>query len=179
MEKRTVKALLWILNILVILLLVYSLVNYKFLEKELVLAAQIGGLGVVAILIFFLEGAPLFVGPSVAVAAILATGTNPWWVLAVFLISAILGSIAYYYIGHILGEKALRYFEKRDIKKYRELFAKYGTSAMVLTAMAPIPYLPTIAGVFKMSKKDMFIKTMGVRLLRHIVVFLFWFFILG
>ncbi|MAG39370.1 hypothetical protein CMI41_00165 [Candidatus Pacearchaeota archaeon] len=179
MEKRTIKALLWVLNILVILLLIYSIVNYKFLEKELVLAAQIGGLGVVAILIFFLEGAPLFVGPSVAVASILATGTNPLWVLVVFLISAILGSIAYYYLGYSLGEKTLKYFEKEDIKKYRKLFSKYGTSAMVLTAVAPIPYLPTIAGAFRMSKKDMFIKTMGARLLRHIVVFLFWFFVLG
>jgi len=179
MNKKTIiKTTFLTINIIVILLFIYSLINYKFLENEIGIAEQTSGIIIVAIFAFILEGAPVFVGPSVAIAALLAAGGDPWILLAIFLISAIMGNIFYYYLGYHLGKKTFKYFEEEDVQKYKNLFKKYGTAAMIIMAISPIPYLPTIAGAFKMSAKNMFLTTMSIRIARHIVVFLFWVIIL-
>jgi membrane protein YqaA with SNARE-associated domain len=179
MNKKTiVKIIIWTLNILTILLLVYSLINYKFLENEITTAVQIGGVVTVAILVFILEGAPVFVGSSVAVASLIAAKTNPWLLLIVFIVFAILGNFVYYYLGYLFGKKTLRYFDEANIKKYEKIFKKYGMLSMLVMAVSPVPYLPTIAGAFKMSKKDMFLTTMTLRMIRHTIVFFFWYAIL-
>ena len=72
----------------------------------------------------------------------------------------------------------MKYFDKKNVRKYKDLFKKYGRSAMIIMAISPIPYLPTLAGVFRMSPKYFFLETLSVRIIRHIVVFLFWFSIL-
>jgi membrane protein YqaA with SNARE-associated domain len=177
-KKRIVKGVFWAFNFLVIILFIYTLINYSILEKELSIAAQIGGAGLVAALVFILEGAPVFVGPSVAIASLLAMGEDPIFVLAIFLVFSTLGAIVYYYLGYFLGERVFVYFEKEDVKKYRELFKKYGMAAMLITAVTPIPYLPTVAGAFKMGAKEMFFLTTLLRIARHIIVFLFWFYVL-
>ncbi len=179
-KKKLIKGILWLVNIIVILLLVWSLVNYKFLENEVVGAVQVGGLIAMVLIVFILEGAPVFVGGSVAVASLMAMGGfNIWLLLSLFLLSAILGNFFYYYLGYFSGKKILRYFDKKDVKKYEDLFKKYGLWAMVIMAVSPIPYLPTIAGVFRMSPRHMFIETLIVRLIRHLVVFFFWVVVFG
>ena len=174
-----IKALLLILNVLVVVLLIWSLINYKFLNNEVTNAVQIWGLLAMVLFVFVLEGAPVFVGGSVAVASVLAMATfNPWLILFLFLASAILGNVAYYYLGHHFGLKVLKYFDRRDVRKYKRLFHEHGRTAMIVMALSPIPYLPTLAGAFRMDKFYMFVEIMGLRIIRHIIVFLFWYFLL-
>ena len=153
--KNQIKTILWLINILTILLLIYSIVNYSFLEQEVTQAIQLGGLIALIFIVIILEGAPVFIGSSVAVAALLATKANPWPILTIFLLSAIIGNILYYYLGYFLGKKTFSYFSKKDIVKNIALFQKHGFKAMFIMAITPLPYLPTIAGVFKMSFFDM------------------------
>jgi len=73
--------------------------------------------------VIFLEGAPVFVGSSIAVATILAMNAfNPWLILLLFLSSAIVGNIFYFYLGYFSGEKILKIFSKdrreKDTKTY-------------------------------------------------------------
>jgi len=49
---------------------------------------------------------------------------------------------------------------------------------MIIMAVSPIPYLPTLAGVFRMTSPILITKVLVVRMIRHVVVFLFWFYIL-
>ena len=176
-KKRIIKLFLWALNFLTIGLLIWSLVNYQFLNNEVTRIVKIGGLFAVILLVFILEGAPVFVGSSVAVATLLTMNTfNPLLVLALFLGFAILGNFAYFYLGYFSGEKILKYFDKEDVKKYKKLFKKNGKTAMIFMAISPLPYLPTLAGVFKMDKYFMFVYSMGVRLIRHTIVFGLWYF---
>jgi membrane protein YqaA with SNARE-associated domain len=180
MDKRKVmKFLIWVLNILIIFLLVWSIINYKFLNKEVTALIATGGIVMMILSIIFLEGAPVFVGPSVAVAAILSMNTfNPWFILLTFLLSAIVGNIIYFYLGYFSGEKIFKYFEKKDVTKYKKVFKKYGRFTMLVMALSPIPYLPTLAGVFRIKSKYLIFETLAARLLRHTIVFFFWLFVL-
>jgi len=178
-KKRVVKFSFWFLNILVILLLIWSLANYTFLNKEVTQLIQVGGIVAMIFLVILLEGAPVFIGSSVVVASVLAMNIlNPWLVLWLFLVSAILGNIIYYYLGYFFGIKVLKYFEEKDVRKYKKLFKKYGGITMITMAISPIPYLPTLAGVFRMKSGSLISKILILRLLRHSVVFFIWLFIL-
>ena len=178
-KKRVVKFSVWLLNILVIFLLVWSLINYKLLNQEVSQFVQVGGLLAMIFLVVLLEGAPVFVGPSLAVASVLAMNIiNPWLILFLFLFFVLVGNILYFYLGYFSGKRILKYFGKKNVKKYEELFKKYGFAAMIITAIFPIPYLPTLAGVFRMTSPILITKVLVIRMIRHAVVFLFWFYIL-
>lgn len=178
-KKRVVKFSIWLLNILVIFLLIWSLINYKFLNQEVSQFVQVWGLLAMIFLVILLEGAPVFVGSGLVVAAVLALNSiNPWLILFLFLFFALVGNIFYFYLGYFSGKRILKYFDKKNVKKYEELFKKYGFTAMIITAVSPIPYLPTFAGVFRMKSVSLISKILILRMIRHIVVFFIWFFIL-
>jgi len=178
-KKRMVKIGLGIFNVIIIALLVLSIIYYEILDAEVGRIIAIWGITAMIIFVIILEGAPVFVGPSVAVATLIAMGKfSPWFILSLFLISAIIGNIVYYYLGYFSGEKILKYFNRKDVNKYKKTFNKHGKMAMAVMAISPIPYIPTIAGVFKMKKSQMFIQSMGIRLIRHTIVFFIWYFAL-
>ena len=130
-------------------------------------------------LVILLEGAPVIIGSGLVVASVLAIGTeNPGFILLLFLVSALVGNIIYFYLGYFSGKGILKYFDKKDVKKYKKLFKKYGFATMIFTAVSPIPYLPTLAGVFKMTSPVLITEVLVIRMLRHTAVFLFWFYIL-
>lgn len=178
-KKRVIKFLVWLLNILVILLLVWSLINYKVFNQEITQFVQVGGLLAMVFLVILLEGAPVFVGSGLIVASLLAMNIiNPWLILFLFLFFALVGNILYFYLGYFSGKRIFKYFDKKNVKKYEKFFKKYGQSAMIIMAVSPIPYLPTLAGVFRMTSPILITKVLVVRMIRHVVVFLFWFYIL-
>jgi len=178
-KKRKIKFFLTLLNFIVIFLLIWSLINYAFLNKEVSNLVQIGGLFAMILLIILLEGAPVFAGPGLIVATVLAMKTmDPWFIYLIFLASALIGNIIYYYLGYFSGKEIIKYFDKKDVKKYESLFKKYGFAAMTIMAISPIPYLPTIAGAFKMTSSLLIAEILIIRMLRHTVVFLFWFYII-
>ncbi len=179
MNKNVIKYSVWVLNLLIVFALIWSLINYKILDQEVTKIVMISGLLAMILFVIFLEGAPVFVGSSIAVATILAMNAfNPWLILLLFLSSAIVGNIFYFYLGYFSGEKILKYFPKTDVKRYKNLFKKYGRHAMLIMAISPIPYLPTLAGIFKMNSKQQILETLIIRMIRHSVVFFVWFLIL-
>lgn len=178
-KKKWVRFSVALLNLFVILLLIWSLINYQFLNKEVSNLVQVWGLFAMILFIIILEGAPVFVGPSVVVAAALATGTfDTKLILILFMGSAFIGNIIYYYLGYFSGEKILKYFKKKDVKNFKKIFKKYGRVAMITMAISPIPYLPTIAGVFRLKSFRVISEILVLRMIRHGVVFTIWYFIL-
>jgi len=150
------------------------------LNKEVSQFIQVGGLLAMVLFVILLEGAPVFIGGGLATAAILAMGTiNPLIVFFLFIVSALIGNVIYFYLGYFSGKKILRYFDKNHVKKYRRLFKKYGFAAMIFMAISPVPYLPTLAGVFRMKSLGLITGVLIIRMLRHTAVFLFWIYVLG
>ena len=178
-KKKLVHLLVWLLNILVIFLLIWSLINYKLLNQEVSQFVQVWGLLAIIFFVILLEGAPVFVGSGLVVASVLAMNIiNPWLILFLFLFFALVGNILYFYLGYFSGKRIFKYFKKKNVKKYEELFKKYGFTAMIITAVSPIPYLPTLAGIFRMTSPILITKVLVIRMIRHVVVFLFWFYII-
>jgi len=171
-QKRNVKLFFSALNIIIIILLIWSLINYKVLNEEVGELVQVGGLIVLVLIIIIFEGAPVFVGPGMGVGAVLAMGVfDPKLILLIFLISAVVGNIIYFSLGYIFGKKVLDYFDEKDVKRYKELFKKYGKAAMIVMAVSPMPYLPSLAGVFRVKSPIMITEVLLLRLIRHVVVF--------
>ncbi len=178
-KKKVMKFLIQALNILIVCALIWSVLNYKILDQEVTRLIMTSGLIALAFFVIILEGAPVFIGPSVGVVAVLIMNVfNPFFIFLLFLLFAIIGNILYFYLGYLSGEKIMKYFGKKDVREYKDLFKKYGRFTMLIMAVSPIPYLPTLAGVFKMSQKYFFLGILPIRLVRHTVVFLFWFFII-
>jgi membrane-associated protein len=176
--KRLIKTIAWGFSIVVVVLLVWSLLNYKVLENSVTGFIQVWGLIALVLIVVILEGAPIFVGGGIAAGASLAMGANPWLVLTLFIISAIIGNVLYYYLGYFSGRKVLKYFNREDVARYEKLFEKHGRVAMFIMAVFPIPYLPTLGGVFKLTPLFMFTEVLAVRIVRHSAVFIFWYFLL-
>lgn len=174
--KKIVRISVWALNFFIIFLLIWSIINYKFLNHEVSQIVQVWGVLAMVFFSIILEGAPVFVGPSVAVAAVLAMGTaNPWLILFLFLFSALAGNVIYYYLGYFFGESVLNYFDKNGVKRYKKLFRKYGKTALIIMAVSPIPYFPTIPGVFRVKSPYLIMQVLIARMLRHTAVFFFWY----
>ncbi|MEX0932845.1 MAG: VTT domain-containing protein [Candidatus Pacearchaeota archaeon] len=179
-KKNIVKISFWILNFIIIFLLIWSLINHRVLNQEVSNIVATFGLVAMILFVVILEGAPVFIGPSVAVASILAMGAlNPWTILFLFLISAFVGNVFYYYLGYFSGKKILKYFSDKDVEKYKKFFKNHGGKTLGIMAISPVPYLPTLAGVFKLKSKSIMAYILLVRALRHIVVFAFWLIILN
>jgi len=177
-KKRVIKYLIGLLNLIVVFILIWSIINYKVLNQEVTDLAKTGGLVVMVFLVIFLEGAPSLIGSSVVVAAILAMNSfNPWLILLLFIVSAIIGNIIYFCLGHFFGKRIMGYFDEGYMKKYKDLFKKYGGAAMMITAISPTPYFPELAGAFRVTSKSLLFKILILRIIRHTVVFFFWFFI--
>ena len=175
-----IKLSLIAINVLVVVVLIWSLINYTLLNNEVGRIVQVWGIIAAILIIIILEGAPVAIGPSVVIVSLLAMKEFNWWfVLLIFLGSAIIGNIIYFYLGVYSGKKILKYFDKKDINKYKKIFNKNGRLTMITMAISPVPYLPTVAGVFRMSKFRMFVEVMGARMLRHLVIFFFWIIVLG
>lgn len=178
-KKKVIRFSIWALNLLIVFVLIWSIINYKILGQEVTRLVITGGLIAMIFFVIILEGAPVFIGSSVVVAAILTMNVfNPWSIFLLFILSAIIGNILYFYLGYFSGEKIMKYLDKKNVREYKDLFKKYGRFAMLIMAISPIPYLPTLAGIFRMSPKYFFLETLSVRIIRHTVVFLFWFSIL-
>jgi len=110
----------------------------------------LGGLGL--FILAFIESSFFPVPPDILL-VILALGdvSRAFWFALIATLGSVFGGIFGYGIGYFFGEVVLRRFVKeKNLKKVHDLFSKYEASAVLVAAVAPVPYkLITIgAGVF-------------------------------
>lgn len=94
----------------------------------------------------------LFAAGSFAARSVL----HPVLLFAILSAAAILGDTVNYWIGHFIGEKALkqdsRFFKKDYLERTHAFYEKHGGKAIVLARFIPIirTFAPFVAGVAKM-----------------------------
>ncbi|MFN8476179.1 MAG: DedA family protein [Anaerolineae bacterium] len=144
-----------------------QLVNYLLhLDAQLAqIIAQYGTwtLAILFVIIFLETGvviAPFLPGDSLifAAGAFAARGAlNPWALLIVLSLAAILGDTVNYWIGYKVGAKAysgeVRWIKKDYMVRTHNFFEKYGGKAIFLARFVPIvrTFAPFAAGVSEMS----------------------------
>lgn len=104
---------------------------------------------------------PFLPGDSLLFAsgAIAALGTiNVWLIAGIFLLAAVLGDAANYWIGHFFGRKIIEsknfpLIKKEHIDEAQRFYDRYGGKAIILSRFVPVvrTFAPFVAGVGKMD----------------------------
>jgi|APSaa5957512576_1039674.scaffolds.fasta_scaffold63058_1 uncharacterized membrane protein YdjX (TVP38/TMEM64 family) len=174
-KYRTIKIISFIFGLIVLALFIYSLVNYKFLQKEINYAlgerVEDYGLPAVFVLGFLLEISPQpFASALVPFANGLLIGINFESLLVATLIAVILASLFAYWLGIYLGKPiVIKMVGKEKYDKSDNLFKKYGKAGMAVLALTPLPYFPIFAGIFKMRFADFIIYAVFPRMIHMFV----------
>lgn len=119
-----------------------------------------------------------------AAGAFAATGVlDPWMLVLLLSIAAILGDTVNYWIGHYIGPRAfsgnVRFLKKEYLDQTHAFFEKHGGKTIILARFVPIvrTFAPFVAGVGAMTyKKFILYNVVGGILWVNIFVWLGYFF---
>lgn len=158
--------------------LVYGILNYRILEKDITKAVEIWGFGAMFVLCFILESLPFVIGPNAPLIAAFAIGLNPAKIILVLYIAVVLSGIIGFYSGKKFSYYVERIIHQERMEKYESCFRKYGAWIGVLSAVAFIPYIPALLGIFNLSQKHFWLVVMPLRIVKFAftLAVLFWFF---
>ena len=94
----------------------------------------------------------------IAGAAAAAGALNPWLLIVIISLGAILGNTTNFYIGNWLGNKiydgSIKWIDQQQMAKTQAFFAKHGKLTIVLARFVPIirSFAPLVAGAAKMNR---------------------------
>jgi membrane protein YqaA with SNARE-associated domain len=110
------------------------------------------------------------IGPDIPLVAGILLGI-PWvHVLLITIAGSMLALIGTYIIGMYIGERGIRsLLGKRRWTKLKEKHI-YGKWALFVGAMTPIPFVPYLAGLYRLSFKDCMLYMALPRSVRFLVV---------
>ncbi|MDR2141091.1 MAG: DedA family protein [Deltaproteobacteria bacterium] len=100
----------------------------------------------------FLPGDSLLFAAG-AIAARDGSPLGPWTLLVVIITAAFLGDTFNYWIGRLVGPKALnrdgRFLKRKYLDKTKDFYEKYGVSTIIIARFVPIvrTFAPFVAGV--------------------------------
>jgi len=174
--KRKIRITVTILLVLLILFALYCIFFSKILNRainqQVENYVERYGYASIFVLSYLFEISPQpFVSAVVPVATGIAFGMDFSKILNLAILSIILSGLTGYFIGETFGKRfAMKFIDEEQFAKYSKLFKEYGDAAMAIAALTPIPYIPMIAGVFKMRLSHFLIYGVLVRVL-HIAFF--------
>jgi membrane-associated protein len=113
-----------------------------------------------------LVATPFLPGDSLlfAAGALSALGYfNPFLIIALLIVAAILGDAVNYWIGHFFGEKLLKsgkipFLNAHHIEQTQQFYEKHGGKTIILARFVPIvrTFAPFIAGIGRMKYRTFF-----------------------
>jgi membrane protein YqaA with SNARE-associated domain len=119
------------------------------------------------------------IGPDVILIIAMSLDTlNNWYILLFVLLGSYATMILGYYVGLRLGDPALRKLLGRRAYAKMHKNMKYGKMYLVISAISPVPYIPFLPGMWKLSFFDVCLYVVLPRTLRFLAVFfvMMWFF---
>lgn len=181
---RVYRLITFLVGLLVLGLMIYSLVNYSYLHNSInaEFAEFVGKYGLLSVFIltFLVEISPQpFVSSIFPLLTGFILGLDPFYLFTFTILAVISSSLFAYYVGIHLGKKiTIRIIGQDNYEKARSRFKRYGKAGMAILALTPIPYFPILAGLFKMDLVDFILYGVIPRIIHFIVLgsFLVWVF---
>jgi len=124
-------------------------------------------------LISFSESIVQPIPPDPFIGGATALGLNPLFAALVATMGSVLGGLTAHTLGLILGEPvAKKLLGEKNFLKGEALFNRFGTWAVLLAALTPIPFkvICWLAGIFEMPRVPFLIASFLGRLPRFLVV---------
>jgi membrane protein YqaA with SNARE-associated domain len=154
--------------ILIILFSAYSVINYRLLKNQVTTSIENKGYLGLFISSFILESFPSLIGPGTPLLAALLIKLNFVRLLIILLISTTISSLLTYYLGYRYSDYFKELIDKKNLKKYERLFRKYGKVGMIIAAVTAVPYIPILAGIFKMKPSYFVFIVTTIRIVNYI-----------
>ena len=155
-----------------ILLLVIVAIGMFFIDIESLTNQAITQYGYVAIILlsFILDFLVQPIGPDVPLVLGIAV-LQPYLVLLSVLIGSYITMIAAYLVGKRLGDPALlKLLGQKQYDKMRKNL-KYGKWYLAISSLTPVPYIPYLAGMWRLSFGECLVYMVIPRTVRYSIVF--------
>jgi membrane protein YqaA with SNARE-associated domain len=156
--------------IFVLLIFILGTIYFTTLEKNINPLIQNYGIFGIISLSFFVDLLVQPIGPDLILIVGVFSNFNPYILLISVLIGSYLAIIASYYIGKHIGSAGIEKIVGHKMFKKIENSPHYGKWILFLGAISPIPYVPYLAGVWKLNLKEVIIIILIPRTIRFIIV---------
>ncbi len=172
--KHKIGLAFWILMLVTFILGALFFADIKDFIKNIVYNYGLIGIFLTAVLT---ELVVLPIGPDAPLIAGILLGLNHWLVFAHIIAGAYLAIIISYYIGKKIGLPGVERIMGTDNYKKVQKYETRGKVFLLLGALTPVPYVPYLAGVWKLSLKDTILYVALPRTIRLFAVFIMSYFL--
>ncbi len=158
----------WIFILLTLVLGVAFAINIQYMIDMLISKY---GLIAIFLLSFVTDVLVQPVGPDVPLAiGILAGISNKWIILGIVLLGSYAALLFAYIIGYKIGFNGIEMIVGKKTSKKIIESPHYGLWFLFIGALTPVPYVPYLAGMWKISFKEVMIYVVFPRTLRFFIV---------
>jgi len=171
MEKE--KALTFVGVIIIILILGISFtLLFEYIKQEAEHLITTFGLLGIAIMVFIMDVIIQPFSPDVIVFGSSLLSDSLFSIAIIAGLSSVLAG----FVGHLIGRKIgtigfIQLFGKKHVNRGEKLFKKWGSLAIIVGALSPIPYsaICWLSGIYRMNKSLFVIFSLAARIPRFIL----------
>lgn len=179
MKKLIIKIIAGIIAIFFLITIIIGILNYAFFEKQV--SSQLAAYGIAGLFFItvILEFFPQYITAHVGIVSAALFNINPIQTLLTILSGSILGSLIGFEVGRIYGQEFVKdLIGNKKFKKAEIGINKRGKWIVSLAAISPIPYVPMIIGVLKMSRRKFILWGILPRSIGYIIATILVYFVL-
>jgi membrane protein YqaA with SNARE-associated domain len=161
-----------IVLMIIVILFLYSIFNYKFLEEKISEEIKIYGIVGIGFFAFLLDLVPQYISPHVLAVIGNLLDMNMFYVILFMVIGSILGSMTAFEIGSKLKKSKflIEFMGKKREMKIKKGINQGGKYIISLAAISPLPYIPVVIGMLHMERKKFILYGVVPRITGLIVV---------
>ncbi len=140
--------------IVIILVFILSVLDYPLLKDKI--AGLVSSYGFLALFVisFSMEIVPQYLSPHLALIIAYFSKMNLLLALFVVLIGSTTGSVLAFTLGRAYGDSLVyKFIDESSVFKFKKVINEHGKWYVLVAALSPLPYIPLILGMLKMSNK--------------------------
>lgn len=163
--------------ILVLIIFILGILYFTFLEQSVNLIIEKFGIYGMFFGSYILDLLVQPVGPDLILIFGVFGGINPLLVLIIVLLGSYLSLFTSYHIGKQIGGAGIEKIVGTKTYQKIEESPHYGKWILFLGSISPIPYVPYLAGMWRLKLKEVLLIVLIPRTIRFIIVWGFAYFL--